>query len=50
MSKKKEYITPELTYVRLTLCDVLKNSVEGFSDYVDPDPGDWGDDPLFDLP
>ena len=47
---KKEYIAPELECVRLILGDVLDNSVEDFSQYVDPDPGDWGDDPLLDLP
>lgn len=41
---EKQYICPELSVITLSLTDVLYGSVEDLSSYVEPDPGDWGDD------
>ena len=43
---KRKYISPEFVYSRVELYEILTSSVENYSGYVDPDPGDWGDDPI----
>ena len=45
---KKPYIPPTAEIVELAAdADILTGSVENFSSYIDPNPGDW-DDPIFD--
>ena len=45
---KRKYVPPKSEIVELgAKSDVLTGSVENFSSYIDPNPGDWGD-PIFD--
>lgn len=44
----KLYISPEFEVMRVEMIeDIILSSpqVEGFTSYVDPNPGDWGDVP-----
>lgn len=45
--QKKEYFSPEFSFMRIELSDVIMSSVEELSSHIG-DPGDWGDDPFFD--
>lgn len=41
---KKEYISPRFDYLEVTFTsDALSGSVENYSSYVSPEPGDWTD-------
>ncbi len=44
---KKKYSSPQFLFFEVELDNVLKNSPENFSSYVDG-PGDWGEDPTID--
>lgn len=45
---KKPYVPPTAEIVELAAdVNILTGSVENFSSYIDPNPGDW-DDPIFD--
>ena len=45
----KLYISPEFEILRVEMIqEVIMASPEQYSSYVDPDPGDWGDDPIMD--
>lgn len=45
---KKPYVPPTAEIVEFAAdADILTGSVENFSSYIDPNPGDW-DDPIFD--
>ena len=47
--ERKPYVSPELEKVEVKISDdILSSSVENFSSYIDPDPGDWGDNPIID--
>ena len=39
----EKYVKPDLEIVQFSPKDVICTSVENFSSYVDPNPGDWGD-------
>lgn len=45
---KRMYVTPEMEVTYVQMADAILSSVENFSSYIDPNPGDWGDDPIFD--
>lgn len=47
--QKKEYLSPEFSLMRINLSDVIMTSVEELSSHIG-EPGDWGDDPIFDDP
>jgi hypothetical protein len=42
---KKEYCSPEFLFFKVELDDIIMGSVEKYSEYVDPTPGNW-DDPI----
>ena len=45
--QKKEYLSPEFSFMRIELSDVIMSSVEELSSRI-CDPSDWGVDPFFD--
>ena len=47
-ANRRMYVTPEMEVTYVQMADAILSSVENFSSYVDPNPGDWGDDPIFD--
>lgn len=44
---KKKYSSPQFLFFEVELDNVLKDSPENFSSYVDG-PEDWGEDPTID--